>query len=225
MDILHTIIRVQIRIWPYPGDETYWQSHDRMVLAISDLMARGITTHRLFQAIGTTFNSAPRIMAKKQSDRSRPTHCPWHIRQKLKEGESHLFGPDPAAAEKTRESIPYQADPEGTPPLDIRHLLREQTIPLYGNCSKCQSSWSSLTFDGTAELIPFHHQYHCMVCSRTNFSPLPHIMRMAPCTHCTAPWTILDSTAMQPDGPTASRSGPAGTANAKTDPPTVLNLQ
>ena len=226
MEILHAMIQVQIRLWPYPSHETYWQSHALMMKDMRKLLAKGITTNQIAQASGITYKTVAKLL-QHPKDQKWPAqcHCPWEIRRKLKDVEPRLFNPVSKAQEKAKRTKRYATPSLKTPALDIHNLLQEQTIAHHGNCSKCESNWSNLAFDGTAELIPFHHQYHCRLCSRTNFTQFPQIMRMAPCAHCNAPWTILELTGMHPNGQQIRTCRNCQRKNTTAPPAAVADLQ
>lgn len=205
-DITEVLLRVQIRLWKYPHQETYWQANTRLKRKLRELMRSGYTHNRIAQHLQMSFKTLKEILAKQEHLRCRPKHCPWELLEKLKNADKAIdkrstMSPTPAEEKRAQER--KQAEAQDLQALEqARKDMEDHIIPAGGNCWNCNAQWASLRYECDTDDYPKYRWFKCFQCERDNFTEVPRILAYSDCGTCKRPWPNLRKVDIDPDGNT-----------------------
>ena len=197
LSIVQILLKVQLRLHPYPAQETYEQALERLKTRVSELKKKGYSHNRIAQHLRVPFRTLSDITKEKNTGQRRPRHCPWEMLTRLERAETEI---STIIHSHTVPRVDRTADRDhGEPPP----LESDALVPVRGNCRKCQASWAHLYPNGhNGRDIPVRT---CRICGADNpinvheqndlegalEFPSPRkqefIERHAPCWHCNAP--------------------------------------
>ena len=202
--ITEVLLRVQLRLWRYPAQETYWQANSRLKRRLRDLMRSGYSHNRIAQHLKMSFKTLKEILAKEERVRCRPKHCPWTLLQQLKNAEKEIDRKStmtPSPAELKRAEDREEAIREEHNALErAKDELEEHTILSGGNCWNCNAGWPSLRYECDTDGYPKYRWFKCYECARDNFTEIPRIDMYAECGTCSRPWPNLRKVDLDPSG-------------------------
>ena len=202
--ITEVLLRVQIRLWNYPHQETYWQANSRLKRRLRELMRSGYTHNRIAQHLNMSFKSLKEILAKEERVRCRPKHCPWELLENLKKADKAIdrratMSPTPAEQKRAQER--RQAEAQYQEALKrARDNMEDHIIPTGGGCWNCNAPWSSLRYECDTDDYPKYRWFKCYQCERDNFTEAPRIVPYSGCGTCHRPWPNLRKVDIDPDG-------------------------
>ena len=194
-DITLVLLRVRIRLWQYPQEETYWQAQDRLINRVRSLKKNGWTHNQIAQESGKSHSTLSEILTKCEGKRTR--HCPWDMLEKLGklEEKSKKIQEEQVKEKKAeRKRNRVEQPPEPPSPITTREITRqikEKRILPGDNCRRCQAPWSSMGPTREAHpLYPDTEYYKCFQCGQENLigEIRPLIERRGACGHCGAGW-------------------------------------
>ena len=205
-EITQVLLRVQLRLWAYPQNETYWEANEQFKRRIRDLKAKGHTHNRISQLLRMSFKTLEEIMHKTEKGNCRPRHCPWNLLRRLEEAESSLNkrksngrtptdsrNPNGLKAETEEEEMAY---------LLAMEQLVQKVIAIRGTCWHCQSEWPNLRYEGELGTPVKYRVYKCCNCERENVTYLPKIEMYGECASCGKGWHNLKQPTQGHDGNT-----------------------
>ena len=204
--ITEVLLRVQLRVWPFPKEETYWQANSRLKRKLRELMRSGYTHNRIAQHLNMSFKTLKEILAKEQRLRCRPKHCPWQLLDQLKQADRAIdtratMSPTPAEQKRAQER--KQAEAHELQALEqARKDMEEHIIPTGGSCWNCNGPWASLRYECDTDDYPKYRWFKCYECERDNFTEVPRISPYSDCGTCKRPWPNLRKVDIDPDGNT-----------------------
>ena len=195
-DITLVLLRVRIRLWHYPADETYWDAQKRLIDRVTHLKDTGLTHNQIALAVGKSHSTLSDILSKTEGKRTR--HCPWELLDRLdrlEQNEQQLAEDEMAEDRILRRR--QQERPEPPSPISIQEMTRQikaKVILPGDNCLKCGAPWNHLVL--TKEKHPGYPEAEyrlCTNCGRENITGeiRPLIERRGACGHCGAQWHHL----------------------------------
>ena len=154
------LLKVLLRICPYPETETYPAAMERLRLRVIELINRGFSHNRVAQHMRMSHNSLSEIVNNTGRKQRRPRHCPWRLLELLENAETEIS----TSPHRRDESLRITINPEDNVPLPKQQNFR--FIERHSPCGHCNAPWHNLKKDG--EDAYGNLLYLCALCSKTS---------------------------------------------------------
>ena len=203
--ITQVLLRVELRLWSCPPDETYWDANKRLKRRLKELMKQGHSHNKLSQYLRISFKTLKEILAKEERKRCRPKHCPWTYLKVLENADDDLKRKK-VISNTVQDRKPRNRDQAALEEHEALERARvrmiEQVIQPGDRCWNCDASWAALRYEGDTEPPERYRWYKCYECERDNFTPLPKIEMYGECGTCGRPWPNLKKRGTDAEGNT-----------------------